>query len=355
MNARARNGAAVNHTSTRRRAGDRRDGGGCRRGPRGYTAAMRPRARKTSPLWSPGSPRKRRGEDGRLGPFPDEEAGKFPRKRIEGAGDAIGREVRRRGRRATWTSRAMDVEPWTSSNGRRGRGRGRPSTRRRAILLVGGGEDPDLPARDAGRARPSPTRIRRRVDNVNDVFATDPTTPSTSDPRVSPPPSTRSWNGSDPAAASDSSRIRNGVVPTTVRTRRPAFDDGRRHGSGAALQGAARHDHLKVQPDFVANGGDDAAEATFDPSRTSHVGQYALRELTHRSIARRAGGALLGGGLWSCGEPDDARAGRGRVHPTGVLHAGVDVDWTVTTWRRARGARDPLRARVPAGTRAASR
>ena len=29
--------------------------------------------------------------------------------------------------------------------------------------------------------------------------------------------------------------------------------------------------------------GDDAEEATFDPSRTSHVGQYALRRLYHES------------------------------------------------------------------------
>ena len=50
----------------------------------------------------------------------------------------------------------------------------------------------------------------------------------------------------------------------------------------AALRGAAGREPSGVS-DTVANGGDDAAEATFDPSRTSHVGQYALRRLYHES------------------------------------------------------------------------
>ena len=50
----------------------------------------------------------------------------------------------------------------------------------------------------------------------------------------------------------------------------------------AALRGAAGREPSGVS-DTVENGGDDAAEATFDPSRTSHVGQYALRRLYHES------------------------------------------------------------------------
>lgn len=51
----------------------------------------------------------------------------------------------------------------------------------------------------------------------------------------------------------------------------------------AAVRGAAGREPAGVANTGVANGGDDATEATFDPSRTSHVGQYALRRLYHES------------------------------------------------------------------------
>ena len=51
----------------------------------------------------------------------------------------------------------------------------------------------------------------------------------------------------------------------------------------AAVRGAAGREPAGVANTGVANAGDDATEATFDPSRTSHVGQYALRRLYHES------------------------------------------------------------------------
>ena len=51
----------------------------------------------------------------------------------------------------------------------------------------------------------------------------------------------------------------------------------------AAVRGAAGREPVGVANTVGDVSGDDAAEATFDPSQTSHVGQYALRRLYHES------------------------------------------------------------------------
>ena len=51
----------------------------------------------------------------------------------------------------------------------------------------------------------------------------------------------------------------------------------------AAVRGAAGREPAGLANTVGDVSGDDAEEATFDPSQTSHVGQYALRRLYHES------------------------------------------------------------------------
>ena len=210
---------------------------------------------------------------------------------------ARGREVRRRGRRGRGRR----------GNGRRGNGR-RGNGRRAWTRRPRSSSSPSSAAAGQIRGaipwgRGGSTRLSAVSPASGGVFATDPTAVD----ERSAGRRRRRRGAVDQVRRLPRLRGRERrAVPTTGRTRRPV----RRWSTARSLRGFAG---LRREPSgcqHVENGGDDAAEATFDLSRTS---RRSVRPRGSPGIRSRPLVALFEGAVGPAAGFDRSSRGRGRV------------------------------------------
>ena len=160
------------------------------------------------------------------------------------------------------------------------------------ISLVGGGEVRCLGAILVGSSvSDACAGCAGRAPESGGVFATDPTAVDERSAGLAAAVDAERWIRSrvraKPGSRAMDEKAADGNGWSVPDGSNAAYGSGSTMVDGAKLRAAVRGAAGR-EPAGLANtvgdvSGDDAEEATFDPSQTSHVGQYALRRLYHES------------------------------------------------------------------------